>query len=69
MYMIEITEDKVCGLYENIEKGLKYMGKAMQCVEELKSESEKHGHRYDDEDDEEDGMRRGMRGRGRYSRY
>lgn len=71
MYMVEITEDKVCGLYDNIEKGLKYIGKAMQCIDELKSES-RHGHRdYDEDEDERFGERRGMsrRGMSRYDRY
>lgn len=34
MYMIEITEDKMDKLSEHIEKSLKHMGKAMQCVDE-----------------------------------
>lgn len=34
MYMIEITEDKMGKLSEHIEKSLKHMGKAMQCVDE-----------------------------------
>lgn len=38
MYMIEITEDKFDGLYENAEKMLKYGGKLMHCLEELKSD-------------------------------
>lgn len=37
--MIEITESKAEKLSENIEKSLKYMGKAMQCVESLMEES------------------------------
>lgn len=40
MYMIEITEDKATKMSESIEKALKYMGKAMQCIDEIMSESE-----------------------------
>ena len=29
MIMVEITEDKFDGLYDNVEKGLRYFGKAM----------------------------------------
>ena len=36
MYMIEITEDKFDGLYENAEKMLKHGGKLMSCLEEMK---------------------------------
>lgn len=39
MYMIEITEDKASDLSENIEKALKYLGKAMQCIDEAMSQS------------------------------
>lgn len=39
MYMIEITEEKASDLSENIEKALKYMGKAMQCIDEAMSQS------------------------------
>lgn len=79
--MIKITEDKLGTLTENIEKGLRYMGKAMQCLDELSNEGG-YGHRggmnyrYPMEDDM--GMRGGygMRDdmdvmgyrRGRYSR-
>ena len=38
--MIEITEDKFEGLCENVEKMLKYGGKAMSCIEEMKHESQ-----------------------------
>lgn len=44
-YMIEITEDKVDKVSDNIEKALKYMGKAMQCVEQWMEESEGMGER------------------------
>lgn len=36
MYMIEITEDKMEGLYENAEKMLRYGGKVMSCLDEIK---------------------------------
>ena len=34
--MVEITEDKFDGLYDNVEKGLRYFGKAMSCLDEMK---------------------------------
>lgn len=37
--MIKITEDKLGTMAENIERGLRYVGKAMQCVDELQRES------------------------------
>jgi hypothetical protein len=37
-YMIEITKDKMSDLAENTEKALRYMGKVMQCIDELKNE-------------------------------
>lgn len=43
--MIEITEDKVDKVSGHIEKALKYMGKAMQCVEQWMEESEGMGER------------------------
>lgn len=45
MYMIEITEDKASDLSENIEKALKYLGKAMQCIDEAMSQSGGMGER------------------------
>ena len=38
MIMVEITEDKFDGLYENVEKGLRYLDKAMDCLGEMKRE-------------------------------
>ena len=38
MYMIEITEDKFHSMAEHVEKGLKHMGKLMQCLEDLEDE-------------------------------
>lgn len=81
-YIIEITEDKVESLSEHLEKGLRHIGKAMQCLEEFSSGEEMGERRtdYDDYDGEEMGRRggysrggygerRGVRGTGRYSRY
>ena len=85
MHIIEISENKMEHLGENVEKALKYMGKVMQCVEEMKEHS-RMGESYD-EDDEYDGRMderygnrgsrseggqfglRGSRGGGRYGRY
>lgn len=39
MMMIEITEQKVEKLSEHIEEGLRQLGKAMQCVEQMMEES------------------------------
>ena len=36
--MIEITEDKFHLMTEHVEKGLKHMGKLMQCLEDLEDE-------------------------------
>ena len=57
MYMIELTEKKMEDLSEHIEKALKYMGKAMQCVsaameeggmgERSRRNSSDYGSRYD----------------------
>lgn len=33
--MVEITQDKMSSLAENTEKALRYMGKVMQCIDEL----------------------------------
>lgn len=78
-YMIQISEDKKEKLSEMCEKMLHYGGKMMQCLESL-DEGGDMGFR--DDEDEEDwresgqrengmryGMRRGMRGTGRYGRY
>ena len=46
MVMIEIKEDKFNDLYENTEKALKYMGKAMQCLSELEEQGGGMGERY-----------------------
>ena len=64
MKIIEITENKMSDLYDYAEKMLKYGGKMMSCLEDLK-EGKSMGHRgnrYDndgygerdwEEDDEE----------------
>lgn len=60
MYLIEIQDSKVEKLSEHIEKSLKHMGKAMQCVEEWMEEGGfgerggmnyrggRYGNRYED---------------------
>lgn len=62
--MIKITEDKLGTLTENIEKGLRYIGKAMQCLDDLQGGNygERGGmnYRYPEMPDEM-GMRSGMR--------
>lgn len=80
-HIIEITEDKMENLSEHIEKGLRHLGKAMQCVDEWMQEG--YGERgrgmgYRDEDDRDDdemwergygrgmGYRRRRDSRGRY---
>lgn len=85
MYVVEIREDKIEHLGENVEKALKYMGKVMQYIEEMKEHS-RMGERYDDDEDYDghmnerygnrgsrsDGSQFGMRssrGGGRYGRY
>lgn len=60
--LIEISSDKLQDMSENIEKGLRYIGKAMQCVDEMQKEHESSmGERM--------GMRMGVKGTGPYSRY
>lgn len=69
MYMIEITESKLHSMAEHVEKGLRHMGKLMQCIEELEEEFSgsgaygergRLGMRENDEDwwDEEDKKRK-----------
>ena len=43
MYMIEITEDRLHSMTEHVEKGLRHMGKLMQCLEELEEDSSDSG--------------------------
>ncbi len=55
-YIIEVTESKVEQLAENAEKMLRYGGKVMQCIEELRESEGRLGERmpsrdgYDDDD-------------------
>lgn len=71
-YIIEVSEDKVSGLAEHIEKALRHAGKAMQCVEEMYDgdygygERGRYGERDEEdwEDDDRMGERRYGRGRG-----
>lgn len=63
-YIIEVTHDKVSDLSENIEKGLRYIGKAMQCVDDLMEGDYGYGERDDDwEDDDRMGERSYGKGR------
>lgn len=57
--MIEITEDKMEGLYENAEKMLRYGGKVMSCLDEIKRG--KYGERNRMPDYRGRGGRGGMR--------
>lgn len=78
MYMVKISDDKIASLSEHVEKGLKYLGKAMQCIEEMKegemfgerdermSFGERRGYGRRDVMEPEEDVVRGMRGRGRY---
>lgn len=63
--LIEISSDKVETLSENIEKGLRYIGKAMQCLDEMKQEEgmmgERRGGRYGNRYGIRYGGRMGMR--------
>lgn len=61
MYMIEITEDKLDGLYENAGKMLKYGGKLMSCLDKLKQDSDRYGERNRMPDYRGRGGRGGMR--------
>jgi len=69
-YMIEISEDKVSGLSEHVEKVLRHAGKAMQCIEEMcddygYGERGGYGERDDDDWDGDDRMGERRYGRGR----
>ena len=63
MIMVEITEDKFDGLYENVEKGLRYLDKAMNCLGEMKREGrrDRYGERNRMPDYRGRGGRSGMR--------
>lgn len=60
-YIIEISENKIESLAENAEKMLRYGGKVMQCIDEMRSGNRSHlGERereYDDYEDYEDDNR------------
>ena len=68
--LYQVIEDKVEYLSENLEKGLRYIGKAMQCIDELKggdsmgfrSGGNNMGYREDGYSDDSMGMRRGRGG-------
>ncbi len=59
-YIIEITESKMEHLAENAEKMLRYGGKVMQCIDELREES-RHGGGHMGYRDDEGGYVRGGR--------
>ena len=80
MYLIEVSDKKISNLADAIGKMLHYGGKAMECVEEMKSSERKSNGRhtmensrhmmdedYDDYDDDYEYGRERER-RGRYSR-
>lgn len=80
MYMIEVSDKKISNLADAIGKMLHYGGKAMDCLEEMKSSERKSNSRhtmensrhmmdedYDDYDDDYEYGRERER-RGRYSR-
>lgn len=73
MRIIEIQENKLSSLAEHVEKGLRYLGKAMQCIDELQGGGERkseYGERWDDDDFDRDERMR-IEGGSRYggSRY
>lgn len=80
MYLIEVSDKKISNLADAIGKMLHYGGKAMDCLEEMKSSERKSNSRhtmensrhmmdedYDDYDDDYEYGRERER-RGRYSR-
>lgn len=54
-YLIEISEDKFETIAENAEKMLRYGGKVMQCLDEMRQGTSRMGERYND--DYRSGMR------------
>ena len=66
MVMIEITEDKFDGLYDNVEKGLRYFDKAMKCLDEMKRDSRS---RYGERSRMPDYRGRGRSGMREYDDY
>ena len=85
MYMIEVSDKKMSNLSELIRKMLQYGGKAMDCIEDMKSEERKSNSRHsmdngrytmdnsrltmDDDDDDYDDDYDYGRGRERRGRY
>lgn len=85
MYIIEVSDKKISNLADAIGKMLHYGGKAMECVEEMKSSERKSNGRYtmensrhsmdngrytmDDDDDDYDDEYDYGRGRERRGRY
>lgn len=65
MYVVEFTEDEYENISECIHKGVKYITKAMECMEKIHNRKHsKDTERYiDDEDDdyEEEDRRHGSR--------
>ena len=63
MIMVTITEDKFDRLYDNVEKVMRYFGKAMSCLDEMKREgrSDRYGERNRMPDYRGRGGRSGMR--------
>lgn len=43
--MLNFSDDKVTDISENLEQGLRYIGKAMQCVDGMKKERGMMGQR------------------------
>lgn len=74
MMYFQVEEDKVEKISDHLEKGLRYIGKAMQCVDDMMqggSMNERMGYPDDYDDDmqnERIAYRQGVRGTGRYSR-
>ena len=73
MRVIEIREDRLHSLAENVEKMLRYAGKSMQCIEDLRGGEmmgERHDYEREYDRDEERGRYAGEmygdRRRGRY---
>lgn len=61
MYIIEVSEDKMVNLEDTIGKILHYGGKAMECIEDMKSHrvhedasGHSRGHSYYDDDEEDE---------------
>lgn len=66
MWVTEINEDKHEAISEYVEKSLRYMGKVMQCLEEVKAHKRRQGHNQEEDDTDEDYERKPA---SRYSRF